>query len=301
MELSELVPVGPARPFRSSPDSTARTEPDGASWPRISLVIPTLNEERNVAWVLGRIPPLVDEVILVDGRSTDRTIEVARAVRPDIVVVLESSPGKGAALRAAFARATGDIIVMLDADCSMDPREIPAYVEAIIEGADLVKGSRFLPGGGSVDISALRKVGNQGLLRMTNILYGARFTELCYGFMALRREHLPALALKSTGFEIETEMVVRALSLELRIAEVPSFEAERRFGTSNLRTFRDGGRVAATVVMSRLRQLLSKRARPAHQPYAVPILARHLPALEQEMTPLLVPVSAEESQVRAEA
>jgi glycosyltransferase involved in cell wall biosynthesis len=220
---------------------------------RITLVIPTLNEERNIAWVVGRVPSIVDEVLIVDGRSRDRTIEVAKAVRPDIGVVEETLPGKGAALRKAFEAATGDIIVMLDADCSMDPLEIPAFVEAIEDGADLAKGSRFLEGGGSSDISRLRRLGNRALLGMTNQLYGARHTELCYGYMAFRRTCLPQLGLRSTGFEIETEIVVRALKAGLRIAEVPSYESQRRYGESHLRTFRDGWRVARTVIRERLR------------------------------------------------
>jgi glycosyltransferase involved in cell wall biosynthesis len=232
---------GEARPYGNIPIGSSR----------VSVVIPTLNEERNIGWVLEHLPATVDEVILVDGRSTDRTVEVAQAIRPDIVIVREKTPGKGAALRAAFAAATGDVIVMLDADCSMDPAEIPAFVAAIEAGADVAKGSRFLDGGGTVDISALRQLGNGALLRMTNILYRARFSELCYGYMAFRRSSLMGLGLRSTGFEIETEIVVRALRAGLRITEVPSFEAERRFGNSNLRTFRDGWRVARTVLRER--------------------------------------------------
>ncbi|MBA2720212.1 MAG: glycosyltransferase family 2 protein [Chloroflexi bacterium] len=223
--------------------------PAGGS--RVSVVIPTLNEERNIGWVLEHLPPLLHEVILVDGRSRDRTVEVAVAIRPDIVLVREQTPGKGAALRAGFAATTGDVLVMLDADCSMDPAEIPSFVAAIEAGADVAKGSRFLAGGGTVDISALRQLGNGALLRMTNLLYGAGFSELCYGYMAFRRSSLMALGLRSTGFEIETEIVVRALRAGLRIREVPSFEAERRFGVSNLRTFRDGWRVARTVLSER--------------------------------------------------
>jgi hypothetical protein len=151
--------------------------PFPAGQPKVSVVIPTLNEERNITWVLERIPPLVDEIILVDGRSTDLTVGIAQAVRPDLVVIREEQPGKGIALRTAFAAATGDIIVMLDADCSMDPRDIEHYVAAIEAGADLVKGSRYLPGGGSVDISKLRQFGNAGLLRATNFLYRTSFTE----------------------------------------------------------------------------------------------------------------------------
>jgi glycosyltransferase involved in cell wall biosynthesis len=234
---------------------------------RVSVVIPTLNEERNVAWVLERLPNIVDEVILVDGRSTDDTVAVARATRPDIRVVLEATPGKGAALRAGFAAATGDYIVMIDADGSMDPAEIRRYMERLAEGYDLVKGSRFLEGGGSEDISHIRQAGNRALLTLANILYGRRFSELCYGMMAFRADRLDDMDLRSDGFEIETEMVVRSCRAGLRIAEVPSFELPRRYGESNLSAWRDGRRVLKTMLAERI------GVRPRKQQHEEPALA----------------------------
>ncbi len=223
----------------------------------VSAVIPALNEERNIGWVLSRLPDCVDEVLVVDGRSRDDTVGVALRTRPDARIVLEPTPGKGAALRSGFARARGDLIVMLDADGSMEPAEIVRYVALLDEGYELVKGSRFLPAGGTTDISRVRSWGNLALLALANRLYGCAFTELCYGFMGLRRSTLRRLALAADGFEIEAEIVTKALRAGLRIAEVPSFEAQRRSGASNLRTFRDGIRV--------LRQLVAVRvgARPS--------------------------------------
>src|SRR3954469_4319188 len=154
----------------------------------VSAVIPTLNEERNIGWVLERLPRCVDEVIIVDGRSRDDALFAALRARPDIRIVLESTPGKGAALRAGFEAATGDVIVMLDADGSMDPGEISLYLDAIEDGADLVKGSRFLPGAGTTDISRLRALGNLGLLSLANVLYVWPFRELSYGLPAFRRQ-----------------------------------------------------------------------------------------------------------------
>jgi len=224
---------------------------EGPTRPNVSVVIPTLNEERNIAWVLERLPACVDEAILVDGRSTDRTIEVARAVRPDIRVVRESQPGKGAALRAGFAAATGDYIVMIDADGSMDPAEILRFVDALQQGCDFVKGSRFAQGGGTADISSIRNAGNDALRRTMNLLYRTNFTDLCYGYIGFRRERLGALQLASHGFEIETEMVARAVVTSLRIGEIPSFEARRRYGRSNLRAWRDGSRALRTLLYER--------------------------------------------------
>jgi glycosyltransferase involved in cell wall biosynthesis len=224
----------------------------------VSIVIPALNEQHNIGWVLERLPSMVDEVILVDGYSTDRTVEIARAVRPDIVVVQQACRGKGAALRAGFQAATSDFIVMIDADGSMDPDEIHRYVTPLINGYDLVKGSRFLDGGGSTDLTRIRWVGSKAFVRMTNALFLVRFTDLCYGFCSFRRDCLDALALTAHGFEIETEIAVHAAKAQLRIAEVPSTERERRTGVSKLHAVRDGQRVLRTLV----RERLSRRNRP---------------------------------------
>ena len=197
------------------------------------------------------MPPTVHQIVLVDGHSTDGTVEAATRERPDIVVVQEKGRGKGAALQAGFAAATGDIVVMLDADGSMHPAEISRYIALLSSGFDLVKGSRFMAGGGSTDITRLRRFGNRGLLALTNLMYGTRFTDLCYGYCAFRRAALSSLALSSSGFEIETELIVHATMAGLRISEVPSVESPRRFGQSNLRTFRDGRRVLWTLLRAR--------------------------------------------------
>src|SRR3954469_18438207 len=214
----------------------------------VSLVIPVRNEARNIAWVLEQIADDVDEIILVDGNSTDATLITARSYRPDIRVVPQEGIGKGSALRTGFLAATGDIIVMMDADGSMAPQEIRHYLHFLTNGYDFVKGSRFVVGGGSLDITTFRRLGNRFLLAVFNTLYGGDLTDLCYGFCAFHRRYLELLALSATGFEIEAEMVVRAMQAGLRIAEVPSLELPRRAGRSNLRAIRDGTRVLRTVV-----------------------------------------------------
>ena len=219
--------------------------------PTISVVVPALNEAKNLPHVLPLIPDWIHEVLLVAGHSTDSTVEVARALRPDIRVVEQKGRGKGAALRSGFAAATGQIIVMLDADGSMDPREIPAYVAALVSGADFAKGSRFLPGGGTVDMELHRKLGNWGLMLAVRLLFGGKYTDLCYGYNAFWAHILPTLGLQADGFEIETQMNVRVLLHRLAVAEVPSFEAKRVHGVSNLRTFHDGWRVLKTILRER--------------------------------------------------
>ncbi len=225
--------------------------------PGVSVVIPAKNEEANLPHVLPCIPGWVKQVILVDGNSTDRTVEVARRLIPDIEVVTQERPGKGAALRAGFAAAKGEIIVMLDADGSTDPREIPAFVGALLSGADFVKGSRFVQGGGTTDMEWYRQLGNWGFVKLVKWRFGGKFTDLCYGYNAFWRDVLPYLCLENDdGFEIETSMNVQALRAGLKVCEVASIEHQRISGHSNLRTMPDGWRVLSTILhMSVSRQL----------------------------------------------
>ncbi|HET9850884.1 MAG TPA: glycosyltransferase family 2 protein [Candidatus Limnocylindrales bacterium] len=232
---------------------SATSPPTARDRSRVSVVIPAKNEARNIGWVLRRLPDSVDEVVIVDGSSTDGTLDVARSVRPDLVAVDDREPGKGCALRAGVEAATGDYVVMLDADGSMDPREIDRFIAALEEGHDLAKGSRFVGGGGTADMTPLRDAGNKGLLLLSNVLFGRRHTDLCYGFAAFRRAAFQDLELTAQGFEIEAQLFLRATRRGLRVTEVASFEAPRRYGNSNLNTFRDGWRVLKTIVGERLR------------------------------------------------
>ncbi len=220
---------------------------------RVSVVIPTLNEAENLPYVLDAIPTGIHEVLVVDGRSTDDTVAVARRRRPDVVIVRQSGKGKGNALACGFWEATGDIIVMLDADGSTDPREIPRYVAALLAGADFVKGSRFVAGAGSSDITLTRRLGNKMLSSTVNLLWGVKYSDLCYGYNAFWRRCLPYVAPDCNGFEVETLMNIRAARADLIIHEVPSFESARRHGASNLNARRDGVRVLRTIIAERLR------------------------------------------------
>jgi glycosyltransferase involved in cell wall biosynthesis len=240
-----------------------------------------MNEAANLPLVLPRLPVFVTEVIVVDAHSHDGTVEVARSLRPDAVILLQEGRGKGSALRQGFEAATGDIIVSIDADGSTQPEEIERFVNALRAGADYVKGSRYMKGGGSVDLSPLRRLGNLGLTLMTRVVHGAHFSDLCYGFNAFWRDVLPVLALESTGFEIETEMNLRALRAGLRVTEVPSIEASRIYGSSNLHAFRDGFRVA--------RQILTETRRPVDS-YQRPAWAPVPMALNE---PIPIPIQVE--------
>jgi glycosyltransferase involved in cell wall biosynthesis len=219
--------------------------------PRVSVVIPAINEEKNLPYVLSRISPDVFEVLLVDGASTDATCEVARRLRPGVRILEQEGHGKGAALRSGFAAATGEIIVMLDGDGSTDPAELPAFVGALLAGADMAKGSRFIHGAGTADMPLFRKLGNRTFVVLVRILFGGRYSDLCYGYNAFWRSALAKLDLDGDGFEIETVINIRALRAGLRVVEVGSFEDQRHFGQSHLRTFPDGWRVLKTILRER--------------------------------------------------
>lgn len=230
--------------------------------PSVSVVVPSLDEAQNLERVLPRIPRHY-ELIVVEGSRFHRTSELVRALRPDARVVEQTRYGKGNAVACGFAAATGEVIVMLDADGSADPAEIPRFLEAIAAGAYFAKGTRSR-GGGSEDLTRLRGAGNRALTLLTNILFGVRYSDLCYGYNALRRELLPLLGLPETGapggearwgdgFEIETLITVRAALAGVPITEVPSFERHRIHGVSNLNAWRDGRRVLATLLRERLR------------------------------------------------
>ncbi|WP_369053497.1 glycosyltransferase family 2 protein [Kineococcus terrestris] len=260
--------------------------------PRVSVVVPTYNEAANLPHVFALLPEDLHEVIVVDGRSTDGTIETAKVLRPDVKIVLQNRRGKGNAMACGFAAVTGDVIVMLDADGSAHPGEIERYVAALTAGAHFAKGSRFIAGGGSTDITRLRKVGNWGLNLVANVLFGTRYTDLCYGYNAFWTQCLQVLELDPSGeskdekrwgdgFEIETLINTRIAKSKLTITEVPSFEHPRIHGESNLNTFRDGFRVLTALVVERLRK-------PVRVPVRIPVQAVH--ATRHGVAPVVAPV-----------
>lgn len=220
--------------------------------PTVSVVIPTLNEAKNLPHVLPELPDVVSEVVLVDGGSRDETIAVARELRPDIRILRQTGRGKGNALAEGFAASTGEIIVMMDADGSHDPHEIMLFVDALVKGAEFAKGSRYIHDGGSGDFTWTRRFGNTCINLLANACFHVQFTDLCYGYNAFWRRFLPYLDIDSPGFEVETLMNIRARKANLKVKEVPSFEADRLFGESKLKAMRDGWRIVKTILRERL-------------------------------------------------
>lgn len=250
--------------------------------PRVSIVIPALNEALNLSVVLPQLPA-VHEVILVDGGSVDGTVMAARRALPSIITVLQRRRGKGNALAAGFSRVTGDIVVVFEGDGSADPAEIGRFVESLKSGADVAKGSRFTAGGGSADLTRVRRWGNWLLNLVFNLAFGTARSDLCYGYNAFWADLIPLLDLSDhatpaptsgrmiwgDGFEIEMIINSRFAAAGLDVAEVPSVERPRMFGESNLRPFMDGLRVLQTLWSEWRRARVGKRldrelARPAY-------------------------------------
>lgn len=220
----------------------------------VSVIIPTLNEADNLAFVINTIPGWVDEIIVVDGRSSDDTARVAKVLRPDIRIVDELKPGKGAAIRAGLEVAKSDILVVMDADGSMDGADIEAFRDALLAGADYAKGSRFCDLGGSVDITPLRRFGDRGICFLIRTLFGAKYTDGTYGFKAMWADCLDYISIDTDGFEVELLIDIRAHRAGLRTTEVPCFETHRIHGNSNLNAFRDGLMCFRVIVQERLRR-----------------------------------------------
>ncbi|MGH2851386.1 MAG: glycosyltransferase family 2 protein [Solirubrobacteraceae bacterium] len=215
----------------------------------------------NLPHVLTRVPACVTEVVLVDGHSIDDTIAVARALRADICVVVQVAHGKGDALACGLAAASGQILVTLDADGSMDPAEIPRFVSALRDGSDYAKGTRFREAGGSTDITRIRRIGNRVVTQLVNLLFATGYSDLCYGYNALWRDCLPQLQIDCAGFEVEALMNIRAAQARLTVTEVPSFEHKRLFGESSLNAVRDGLRIGRLIVCERMHRRGRFRAR----------------------------------------
>lgn len=220
-------------------ESTRGTSPILPTLSRVSVIICALNEETCLPHVLPRIPGFVSEVILVDGHSKDRTVEVARELRPDIKVYTQPGRGKGAALRHGFKHATGDIIVTLDADGSTDPQDIEHFVRPLLAGAHFVKGSRFLntsPSG----MPLHRILGNRLLAIVANALFGTKFTDICSGYNAFWRSLLQEVDLLSgRDSDVESAIYLRLARAGKNVVEV---------------THRDGGRIAGQSKMASIRE-----------------------------------------------
>jgi glycosyltransferase involved in cell wall biosynthesis len=207
--------------------------------PTISVVICALNEEKNLSRVLPKIPTWVHEVILVDGHSTDRTIEVAKKLRPDIRILVQSKKGKGEAFKFGVASSKGDIIITLDADGTYPAEEMANFVRVLLNGYDFAKGTRFA-GKKPKCMPRNRQIGNKILALTTNLLFQTHYTDVCTGYYGFRKKLFSEINISSDGFEIEQELFAKVAKMNYKVAEVPHSYRRRMYGVSKTRDFRQG-------------------------------------------------------------
>ena len=218
---------------------------------KVSFVIPTLNEEKNIQKILYEIikeskkRKLNYEIIIVDGHSIDRTVELAK--KYDARIFYDES-GKGSALKKGMKIAKGDIIITIDADCSHRTSEIGLLIEGIKSGYDICAGSRFIQGGGTEDMQFYRKLGNKFFVFLVNLFFNTNYSDLCYGYRSFRKDCIKKLDLKSNNFGIETEIAIKASKKRLKIIEIPSFEKIRKDGEGKLRTLKDGFDILKIII-----------------------------------------------------
>ena len=222
--------------------------------PRITVLICALNEASNLVHILPRIPSWVDDVLLVDGNSTDNTAELGRRLRPGIRILSQLGRGKGDALRCGLQQARGDIIVTLDADGATDPEELPRFIEPLLNGFDFAKGYR-LTQGLQRHKPWHRLLGNWLITMTFNLLFFRRYTDLCSGYNAFWRERVGA-ALEpwpADGFENEPFINSRIARRGLKVIEVGHSEPGRLSGEVKEKSWRQGTKAIKSIIRERFR------------------------------------------------
>lgn len=217
---------------------------------KTTLIIPTKNEAGAIGKVLQEVPKhLIQQIIVVDGHSQDTTqAEVKANLRPGKdKLIMQKSKGYGAAFIEGFKQVTGEVIIMMDADGSHNPADIPFLLKKISAGYEYVMASRYTIGSKSYDDTLVRWFGNQVFTLLTNIVHGTHVTDSLYLYTAITKKGLKQLKLSCAGFEFCTEILVKAHNAGLRFAEVPAIERKRYHGNSKVRAFLDGLKIIKMI------------------------------------------------------
>jgi len=221
--------------------------PENLVTPQLSVVLPCLNEENSIEICIKKIKDVFEkekidgEIIVVDNGSTDRTVEIVKKYN-DVKLLFEPQKGYGSALRCGIENAQGEYIIMGDADNTYDFYEIPKFLQKLKEGYDLVIGSRFK---GKILKGAMsfshRYIGNPILTGMLKLFFGGNISDAHCGLRAFTKQAYQKMALRTTGMEFASEMVIHALKKKLKITEIP-ITYYPRIGESKLSSFRDAWR-----------------------------------------------------------
>jgi glycosyltransferase involved in cell wall biosynthesis len=222
----------------------------------VSVIIPAYNEEKNVGNVITETIRVMEqlklpyEIILVDDGSTDNTGLIASFFKVRIITN-KKNRGKGYSLKKAFQHAQGNIIVTIDSDGEHKPEEVTPLLNEVVNGMDIVAGSRFLNKRSTVT-TQLNQIGNHLFNLVIMALTGKLITDSQTGFRVFKREIFEKLNLQSDGYEIETEITVKGLRRGVAFKEVPITVERRRFGASKLRLIADSKRIFATILTTSL-------------------------------------------------
>lgn len=216
----------------------------------VTVVIPTLNEEKAIGEVVEGFVKKGYRVVVIDGHSTDRTREIAKEKGAEVIV--QSGKGKGQAVAEAFELLDSDIIVLVDGDGTYLPEEVDRLLKPIMDGkADHVVGNRFANFEKGA-FTRLNLFGNKVLNFFFRLAYGAELRDILSGYRALKKEVYKSVELKKQGFEVETELTVETLAKGFKIVEVP-ITYRKRGGKTKLNPLKDGFRIGKTIyeLMSR--------------------------------------------------
>jgi len=215
--------------------------------PKVSVIIPALNEVGSIGAVLNDIPKdRVDEVLVADGGSTDGTVELVTKLGYSIIT--QAQKGFGAAIDNGFKQAKGDIVVVLNADGSQNPKDIPKLLDKIDEGYDLVLASRYSPGGGSEEDTFTHFIGNRIFTFLCNMIYKINVSDVLYFFLAARKEIFEKVITNCPHAGYCVELPIKTRRAGFRIGEIPSFEKKRTAGKAKVHTFSTGFKILMTLL-----------------------------------------------------
>ena len=214
---------------------------------KISVIIPTKNEEESISLMVRELPmEIIKEVIVVDGHSTDRTVEVAREL--GVKVIPQQGDGYGNAINTALKEARGEYVTFMDADASYNPHSLFDLKRIIEENdIDICFCSRYLPESGSDDDTIIRYLGNKLFTSLLRLVHGVKISDALFLYCLAKRKVFDEISMVSGGFDWCIEFPIRVHNSGFKYREIPSFERKRVAGESKVNALTDGLEIALTL------------------------------------------------------